>query len=184
MNYTTVSSPVGPILLLEKSGSLIVACFESDLTRFTELFEDAVQSVSSVLKAATDQLHEYFQGSRRDFQLPLGDPNWKLGTTFENRAWQILRRIEFGKTISYKEQAMWMGQPKAVRAVGRANGKNPLPIFIPCHRVIGSSGDLTGYGGGIEIKRWLLDHEQKVLQGLKSTSLSPNMSHFETSLYK
>lgn len=105
--------------------------------------------------AAARQLAEYLRGRRADFELELR----ALGTEFQRAAWDALSQIPFGETRSYAEQAARMGKPKAVRAVGRANATNPLPIVIPCHRVIGSDGSLTGFGGGIEAKRWLLTHE-------------------------
>lgn len=102
-----------------------------------------------------DQLQEYFDRRRSDFDLPL-DPR---GSAFQQTVWKALLRIPLGKTISYLELARRVGDEKAVRAVGHANGQNPIPIIIPCHRVIGSDGNLTGYGGGIWRKKWLLRHE-------------------------
>lgn len=104
---------------------------------------------------AARQLEEYLAGARDRFDLSLRP----LGTAFQRAAWEALTRIPFGETRSYAQQAAGLGNPKAVRAVGRANATNPLPIVIPCHRVIGSDGSLTGFGGGIEAKRWLLAHE-------------------------
>ena len=101
------------------------------------------------------QLAEYFAGKRRDFALPL-DPR---GTAFERGVWQALVAIPYGETRSYAEVAMAIGRPTACRAVGRANGSNPIAVVIPCHRVIGSDGSLTGYGGGLHRKQWLLAHE-------------------------
>ena len=106
---------------------------------------------------AVAQLEEYFAGTRREFDLPL-DP---LGTPFQHSAWMVLRTIPYGRTISYGEQARRLGDPNKARAVGAANGKNPLSIVVPCHRVIGSTGHLTGFGGGLEAKSWLLDHEHQ-----------------------
>jgi methylated-DNA-[protein]-cysteine S-methyltransferase len=102
-----------------------------------------------------DQLAQYFEGSRRDFDLPLAPE----GTDFQLAVWRELRRIPFGERVSYSEIARRIGRPDAVRAVGAANGANPIAIVIPCHRVVGSDGSLTGYGGGLPVKRWLLDHE-------------------------
>jgi methylated-DNA-[protein]-cysteine S-methyltransferase len=101
------------------------------------------------------QLEEYFDHRRTDFNLPT-DPQ---GSAFQQKVWKALLRIPLGKTISYLELSRWIGDEKAVRAVGHANGQNPIPIIIPCHRVIGSNGSLTGYGGGIWRKKWLLTHE-------------------------
>jgi AraC family transcriptional regulator, regulatory protein of adaptative response / methylated-DNA-[protein]-cysteine methyltransferase len=105
------------------------------------------------------QMTEYFAGARREFSLKLA----VCGSDFEKRSWDFLRSIPFGQTRSYRDQAIALNQPKAIRAVGRANGMNYLGILIPCHRVIGANGDLTGYGGGLARKRWLLDHERRTL---------------------
>ena len=105
-----------------------------------------------MLDAAATQLHDYFAGHRRDFDLPLS----ARGTQFQRRVWDELRRIPFGRTLSYGELARRIGNASASRAVGAANGRNPLPIVVPCHRVIGSSGALTGFAGGLPIKRFLL----------------------------
>jgi methylated-DNA-[protein]-cysteine S-methyltransferase len=111
-----------------------------------------------VLAAAVAQLEEYFDGVRTDFELPL-DPE---GTAFQRQAWHELQRIPFGETITYGEQAIRLGDRKKMRAVGSANGKNPIPIVVPCHRVVGADGKLTGFAGGLDAKAWLLDHEFQV----------------------
>ena len=108
------------------------------------------------LREAKRQLLEYFEGERRDFDLPLSP----AGTAFQRRVWDELRRIPYGETISYGELARRIGRPTASRAVGAANGRNPLAIVVPCHRVIGADGGLTGYGGGLPVKESLLAHEQ------------------------
>lgn len=108
------------------------------------------------IRATKQQISEYFDGSRREFSVPLHTP----GTDFQNRVWQGLQSIPFAATASYQEQAEMLGNPKAVRAVARANGMNRVAIIIPCHRVIGKDGTLVGYGGGLERKRWLLEHER------------------------
>lgn len=110
------------------------------------------------------QLYEYFKGDRRSFDLPLGFK----GTDFQKRVWEALRDIPYGQTRTYKDIAESIGSPKAVRAVGNANNKNPLSIIVPCHRVIGSSGSLVGYGGGLDRKAYLLDLEQE--QSMKKTA--------------
>ena len=104
---------------------------------------------------ARDQLDAYFAGDLQEFDLPLA----LQGTDFQRRVWEELARIPFAETISYKELALRLGDLKLVRAVGLANGRNPVSIVIPCHRVIGADGTLVGYGGGLDRKRWLLDHE-------------------------
>jgi methylated-DNA-[protein]-cysteine S-methyltransferase len=112
-----------------------------------------------VLLETARQLDEYFRGERREFDLSL-----RLeGTPFQVAAWKALLEIPFGQTRSYGEQARAMGRPSATRAVGGANGRNPFTILVPCHRVVGSDGRLTGYGGGLPVKRWLLEHEARVL---------------------
>ncbi|MBN1937224.1 MAG: methylated-DNA--[protein]-cysteine S-methyltransferase [Anaerolineae bacterium] len=108
-----------------------------------------------VIEMALVQLDEYFSGVRRVFDLPLG----LHGTEFQQRVWRQLLEIPYGQTASYAEVARALGNPQAVRAVGLANGKNPISIIVPCHRVIGSDGNLVGYGGGLWRKEWLLKHE-------------------------
>jgi len=110
-----------------------------------------------VLRETARQLTAYFAGDLREFDLPLV----MKGTPFQIRAWTALQQIPYGETRSYAEQARVIGAPDAVRAVGAANGRNPIPIVVPCHRVIGSNGKLTGFGGGLPLKRWLLDHESR-----------------------
>ncbi len=111
-----------------------------------------------MLDLAAAELDEYFRGERRAFGTPLAAE----GTPFQRKTWDALCEIPFGARWSYAELARRVGNPKAVRAVGAANGRNPLAIFVPCHRVIGSSGELTGYAGGLPIKQWLLEHEERV----------------------
>jgi len=113
-------------------------------------------AANAVLRAAAAQLTAYFAGALTDFDLPL-DP---VGTPFQAAAWEILRGIPFGTTISYAEQARRLGDARKARAVGAANGRNPLPIVVPCHRVIGTSGALVGFAAGTETKAWLLRHER------------------------
>lgn len=112
-----------------------------------------------VLELATRQLAEYFAGTRRTFELPLAPQ----GTDFQQRVWQALRAIPYGQTCSYAELAAAIGQPRAMRAVGAANGRNPIPIIVPCHRVIGADGSLTGFGGGLPTKIFLLRLEGALL---------------------
>jgi methylated-DNA-[protein]-cysteine S-methyltransferase len=112
-----------------------------------------------VLARAAAQLGEYFTGTRRTFDVPLD----ARGTDFQRSAWTALRAIPFGTTVSYGEQAAVMGDRRKARAVGAANGRNPISIIVPCHRVIGSGGALTGFAGGIEAKAWLLEHERRVI---------------------
>jgi len=119
--------------------------------------EESSEKLPDILIQCLNQLDEYFKGSRKKFDLHL-EPE---GTQFQQKVWSLVSRIPFGRTTSYLEIARNTGSQKNTRAVGLANGKNPVPIIIPCHRVIGSNGKLTGYAGGLERKRWLLLHEQK-----------------------
>ena len=118
---------------------------------------------TDVLVRTKAQLAEYFAGERRDFDLPLAPQ----GSGFQVEVWRALLRIPYGETCSYGDIARVVGRPAASRAVGAANGRNPIAVIVPCHRVIGSNGSLTGYGGGLPVKRWLLDHER----GWKQPSL-------------
>jgi len=114
---------------------------------------------SAVLDRARQQLDEYFAGARTAFDLPLD----LTGSAFERRVWDALRAIPYGTTVSYGDLARRLGDMRTTRAVGAANGKNPIAIIVPCHRVVGSRGELTGYGGGLDRKRWLLEHEGTLL---------------------
>lgn len=153
--FSTMPSPLGELLLT------------ADADGVTGLYMDAPQRGPAVdetwhrddeaLAEMRRQLEEYFAGERQCFDLPLHP----RGTEFQRRVWQSLRDIPFAATTSYAAIARAVGSPKGVRAVGLANGRNPIPILVPCHRVIGSDGSLTGYGGGIERKRWLLAHEAR-----------------------
>jgi methylated-DNA-[protein]-cysteine S-methyltransferase len=117
-----------------------------------------------VVATTVAQLTEYFDGERQEFDLPL-DP---IGTEFQQAAWSALRTIPYGTTVSYGEQAARMGDRRKARAVGAANGRNPISIVVPCHRVVGSNGSLTGFAGGLDTKAWLLDHERGLLSRLGS----------------
>ncbi|WP_375326008.1 methylated-DNA--[protein]-cysteine S-methyltransferase [Flagellimonas sp. GZD32] len=116
--------------------------------------------IPDVLKDAVTQFQEYFEGDRINFDLKLNPE----GTDFQKKVWNALLKIPFGKTISYLELSKQLGDVKAIRAVASANGKNPLWIVVPCHRVIGTNGDLTGYAGGLHRKKWLLEHESPAKQ--------------------
>ena len=131
---------------------------------------DAVEGRHPVLGDTVRQLQEYFAGGRRDFDLPLD----LAGTPFQRRAWLALASIPYGTTLSYGEQARRLGVPGAARAVGSANAANPIPIVLPCHRLVGADGSLTGYGGGLDAKRALLAHEADVVAaGSGPTARSP-----------
>jgi methylated-DNA-[protein]-cysteine S-methyltransferase len=121
----------------------------------------ASEKIPNTLKDAANQLTEYFEGKREHFDLKLNPK----GTEFQKKVWQQLLEIPFGKTTSYQKMANLLGDPKVIRAAASANGKNPIAIIIPCHRVIGSDGSLTGYAGGLHRKKWLLQHENPLKQG-------------------
>jgi methylated-DNA-[protein]-cysteine S-methyltransferase len=144
-----ISTPVGPLRLVAAGDALARVEFQPNVP-------SSGRSDSPVLAAAAEQLAEYFAGTRREFDVPLAPS----GTPFQLEVWSMLSRIPYGRTWSYSELARRLGRPAAVRAVGAANGRNPLPIVVPCHRVIGADGRLVGFGGGLAIKRQLLDLEQ------------------------
>jgi methylated-DNA-[protein]-cysteine S-methyltransferase len=145
-------SPVGPLTLISDGKALTHCEFENP--RYP--YEPAPRGEDKILANARRQLDSYFAGKLKAFDLPLAPQ----GTEFQRRVWDALLKIPYGVTRSYGQQAAAIHSPKAVRAVGLANGRNPIAIIIPCHRVIGSNGSLTGYGGGMERKRLLLDLEQ------------------------
>ncbi len=126
--------------------------------RFVEQQASKVGKLADCLRQAREQLNEYFLGVRQSFDLPL---NLK-GTAFQVQVWRGLERIPYARVVSYRDLAESVGRPRAFRAVGQANHRNPIPIIIPCHRVIGSDGSMTGYGSGVWRKKWLLEHEQRV----------------------
>ncbi len=152
--FTYADSPVGR-LALSSDGAALTGVY-MDLHRHAPGMSGWTQvDDAAPFDTAIRQLNEYFAGTRRVFDLPLRP----RGTPFQTRVWTALADIPFGDTISYGELARRVGNPAASRAVGLANGRNPLSILVPCHRVIGANGTLTGYGGGLERKRWLLTHE-------------------------
>lgn len=160
-----LTTPLGPMFACATDEGLCLLEFTDRRMLETE-FHDLQKRLNAVILLgenehilnAKEQLAEYFSGKRTQFDVPLHAP----GTDFQQSVWNILQEIPFGETRSYQEQAEHLGKPKAVRAVGTANGMNRISIIIPCHRVIGKNGKLTGYGGGLERKRWLLDHEASV----------------------
>ncbi|MDF9831403.1 methylated-DNA--[protein]-cysteine S-methyltransferase [Parabacteroides sp. PF5-6] len=145
-------SPIGKVGIAEKDGAITNVFFGQTVTPGECSLEE-----TPLLQEAAQQLNEYLAGTRIVFELPL-QPE---GTPFQRRCWDVLLTIPYGQTRTYGEQATQIGNPKASRAVGRANGQNPIAIFIPCHRVIGANGSLTGFAGGIEIKKQLLMLEKK-----------------------
>jgi len=155
---STVNSPVGPLRIIASDNGVRAVLWPTDQPRRVPLADVERNDEHPVLVAASQQLEEYFAGERQDFDLPL-DP---AGTDFQQSAWMALRSIPYGSTVSYGEQAAQMGDKRKARAVGAANGRNPISIIVPCHRVVGSNGSLTGFAGGIETKDWLLTHERRI----------------------
>jgi methylated-DNA-[protein]-cysteine S-methyltransferase len=151
MSYDLVPSPLGP-LLLTGDGHALTGLYPPGHIR---LPVPVGTRDPAVFGAVREQLVEYFAGERLSFDLPLAPG----GTAFQQRVWAELCRIGYGATSTYSELAVRVGRPAAVRAVGSANGRNPISIVVPCHRVVGRDGALTGYAGGLAAKRWLLDHE-------------------------
>ena len=151
----TYDSPLGELLIVASDLGLraILWPLETEATRVK--LGDYTEGNNSVITQAVLELDEYFAGTRHDFDVAI-DP---VGTDFQKSVWTSLRDIGYAKTKSYGEQADQIGKPTAVRAVASANGKNPISIVVPCHRVIGANGSLTGFAGGLDSKRWLLNHE-------------------------
>lgn len=145
--FGSMESPVGRIVLASNDTHLKSLTFSDE--------PDASASLPDILQRAVIQLYEYFAGTRSHFELEL-DPE---GTVFQKKVWKELMLVPFGMTKSYRDIAIKTGSPLNTRAVGTANGKNPIPIIIPCHRIIGSDGKLAGYSGGLSRKKWLLLHE-------------------------
>ncbi len=154
VRYTRLATPVGALVVAEMHDGLVAVWFEAGRRR--RPIDPAWRSADPSAIDAAVQLTEYFAGTRRAFDIPLAP----RGTAFQRRVWVAVAAIPYGKTRSYGAIAAEIGAPDGVRAVGAANGQNPWPIIVPCHRVIGSDGSLTGYGGGLAIKRALLVFER------------------------
>ncbi len=154
--YDRMESPIGQLMLVSDGAALCGVYMEPHRDPKQEGWEQD----PAALAVAREQLTEYFDGQRRVFDLPLAAE----GTDFQKKVWKALRKIPFGKTLSYGGLATKIGQPSASRAVGAANGRNPISIIVPCHRVIGADGSLTGFGGGLDRKQWLLRHEAALME--------------------
>jgi methylated-DNA-[protein]-cysteine S-methyltransferase len=150
-------SPVGRLRLIATQGALVGVYCPDHVG--VPAYETQAAARHDLLSAAAGQLGEYFAGERLHFDLPIQP----IGTEFQRAVWALLLKIPFGSTRSYGQLATTLGRPGASRAVGAANGRNPLSILVPCHRVIGANGKLTGYAGGVPTKQWLLDHESRAL---------------------
>ena len=157
--YAIVDSPIDELLLTAEDGALTGLHMSPFAT------DPAWHHDPSALSDAATQLEEYFAGERTEFSLELAP----AGTEFQRRVWGMLREIPYGETTTYGTLANRLGNPRTVRAVGLANGRNPIAVIIPCHRVIGADGSLVGFGGGLDRKRALLDHETEVATGFKSS---------------
>ncbi|MBB6217884.1 methylated-DNA-[protein]-cysteine S-methyltransferase [Anaerosolibacter carboniphilus] len=147
--YGYYHSPIGIVEIICSEDALLSAMFVDE--------EKATNETNFILEETVMQLDEYFKGIRKTFDLKIS----LEGTVFQKKVWKELLTIHYGEILSYKELAIKIGNRKAVRAVGNANGKNNISIVVPCHRVIGTNGSLTGYAGGLERKNWLLEHEKK-----------------------
>lgn len=154
--YKWVDSPIGKLKLVASDRGLAAILWETDRPHRVRLAEAEEERAHAVLTQAERQLAEYFAGKRSEFDLPLDC----RGTPFQQSVWEALRTIPFGETRSYSEIARQVGRPRAVRAAGAANGRNPVAIVTPCHRVIGAGGQLTGFAGGLEAKAYLLTLEK------------------------
>jgi methylated-DNA-[protein]-cysteine S-methyltransferase len=159
-----ISSPIGQLRIFAHDHAIVAIHFPHHAN--APILRSEPDSQHSSLREAAAQLEAWFAGRRQTFDLPLAP----TGTRFQDRVWTALAAIPFGETRSYGELAASLGNPRASRAVGAANGRNPLSIVVPCHRVIGSDGSLTGYAGGLAIKRWLLAHENAHAQEYRRRS--------------
>ena len=160
--YKFVKSPVGRLKMVASDKGLVAILWENDNPRRVRLSEMVENHGQPILIAAERQLKEYFSGKRQKFSIPLD----LRGTSFQRAVWQSLLAIPFGETRSYGQLARQLGNPRAMRAVGAANGKNPVSIIVPCHRLIGSTGKLTGFAGGLDAKAHLLGMEARVASAI------------------
>jgi methylated-DNA-[protein]-cysteine S-methyltransferase len=155
MESFCIKSPVGHVKISGDHEGITEVVFTEDLAESTG-------NIPDTLAEAVTQLNEYFSKKRKEFNLKLNPE----GTAFQKKVWDTIQQVKFGKTQSYGQMATILDNPKVIRAAASANGKNPIAIIIPCHRIIGSDGSLTGYAGGIHRKKWLLEHESPVIQGI------------------
>lgn len=163
MRSRSLDTPIGELTLLASDDGLTHVLFADQAPADVGLDAEDIEEGSAtdpVLDATASQLAEYFDGERRTFDIPLD----LGGTSFQREAWTALADVPYGETRSYAEQAESIGRPGAFRAVGAANGRNPVPIVLPCHRIVGADGSLTGFGGGLAVKEQLLRHEQSQQQ--------------------
>ncbi|MCD6581129.1 MAG: methylated-DNA--[protein]-cysteine S-methyltransferase [Desulfuromusa sp.] len=159
--YQKIASPIGQLYLVADSRYLRAIIFACNWERTMKAWGGIMLEGNDVIQQTQTQLGEYFALERTEFDLPIAF----TGTKFQQQTWRALLSIPYGETRSYSEQAYLIGNSKAVRAVGRTNGLNPIPIVVPCHRVIGKTGKLTGYAGGLDMKRFLLQLESNKVPG-------------------
>lgn len=166
LSFTFYKSPVGLLSLGTDGKHICSVLFFNSLEEMVadEKLPEVTTTEEPLLKKCIVQLDEYFAGNRKNFDLPI----YQDGTAFQKNVWNALTNIPYGQTISYLELAKRINNIKAIRAVGTTNGSNNIAIIVPCHRVIGSNGNLTGYGGGLWRKKWLLDHEAKHANGVQT----------------
>ncbi len=151
--------PFGELTVVASDKGVRYITFENDAHPKSYQNMSVIDDASHpVVARAVAQLHEYINGTRRTFDVPLD----LVGTEFQVQAWNALAKVPYGTTASYAQQAASIGRPKATRAIGAANGRNPVVVVLPCHRIVGADGSLTGFGGGLPVKKWLLDHESAV----------------------
>jgi methylated-DNA-[protein]-cysteine S-methyltransferase len=155
VKYSYIETPLGDMLATRDEGG--ITGLDLPRSRYPRRVHDDWERDDAAFDDIRTQLGEYFAGERQEFDLPLN----LGGSPFQSLVWNALIDIPYGETTSYGKLAVAIGHPDGPRAVGLANGQNPVPIIVPCHRVIGANGSLTGYGGGLDAKRWLLDHEAK-----------------------
>jgi methylated-DNA-[protein]-cysteine S-methyltransferase len=153
MWFDAFPTPIGTLTIAGDDGGLRHLLFPEN--KYGIAGRETWKHDAVPLRGARDQIEDYFAGTRRAFDLVLSP----VGTPFQRKVWHALAAIPLGSTWSYGDLARYIGEPAAVRAVGAANGRNPIPVILPCHRVIGSDGKLTGFGGGLPLKQWLLEHE-------------------------
>lgn len=154
----TIASPVGDLRLVATDQALVAVLWPNERQGRVTFACEPIAGSNDVIETTRRQLDEYFAGTRRTFDVPLD----ARGTEFQQLVWASLSEIPYGETATYSKQAAAIGRPRSVRAVGAANGRNPLSIVLPCHRVVAADGSLAGFAGGLETKRWLLDHEAAV----------------------
>jgi methylated-DNA-[protein]-cysteine S-methyltransferase len=160
VEHAAYQSPIGTLILTFQGEAISGLSMSSSMDAESAASHFGKGHGSGLIRETRRQLDAYFQGDRLDFDLPLK----LVGTSFQQQVWQELSKIPFGSAISYIELARRVGRPTGSRAVGQANGRNPIALMVPCHRVIAADGGLGGYGGGLDRKRWLLEHEAEVLR--------------------